>query len=128
MTNLLKLLGVVVFFFGTLQQMNLNSETGAKAAADCCRLTSPECDEDPIIVRGHVCNISGSPINGASVKLKQGGVVQYQTTTNSSGDYCMGGVTSGNYVLHLSADGYITKTVDLGISSEVNRTDTLIAE
>ena len=127
MSNLLKVLGVVVFFFGALQQVNLNPDS-ANTASDCCRLVSPECDDDPIIVRGHVVNLSAAPISGASVKLKQGGVVKHQTTTNGSGEYCMDGVEEGNYVMQLSAEHYVTKNINLSISSETVRTDTLIAE
>ena len=128
MNILIKVVSVAVIYCGALYQSNSVTETSAKAASCFTGVVSPECDDEPIVVRGHVRTVTGSPINGASVKLKQGGVVKYQTTTNSSGEYCMGGVTSGNYVLHLSATGYVTKTVDLSISSEVVRIDTLIAE
>jgi hypothetical protein len=85
-------------------------------------------DEDPIIVRGHVRNSAGLPVVGGSVKLKKNGVVTYQATTNSSGAYLMSGVVAGNYVLQLSATGYQTKAIDLSISSEVIRIDTLLTE
>jgi hypothetical protein len=128
MNTIIKIASVCVLFCGTLQQTISISQKCANGATCFTGVVSPECDEEPIIVRGHVRTVTGSPINGATVKLRQGGVVKFQTSTNSSGEYCMGGVTSGNYVLQLSATGYITKTVDLSISSEVVRIDTLIAE
>jgi hypothetical protein len=128
MNTVIKIVSVIVLLGGALQQTALTSDNCAKAATCFTGVVSPECDEEPIIVRGHVRTVNGSPINAASVKLKQGGVVKYQTTTTSSGEYCMGGVTSGTYVLQLSASGYVTKNIDLSISSEVVRIDTLIAE
>lgn len=128
MTNIIKVVSVIVFLFGAFHQTTSSSKTCANVSTCFTGAVSRECDDEPIVVRGHVRTLAGSPIDGASVKLKQGGVVMYQTTTNSSGAYYMDAVTSGNYVLHLSADGYITKTVDLSITSEVVRVDTLIAK
>jgi hypothetical protein len=85
-------------------------------------------DEDPIIVRGHIKNQSGVVISGASVRLVKSGVVVKQTTTNTSGAYLMGGVAADTYELHLSATGYVTKVINLPVSQETVRTDTLIAQ
>lgn len=124
----MKIAGAVVFLLGSFQLSLTETATNAHAAKSCVKLVVPECDDEQIIVRGHVTTMTGTPINGASVKLKQGSVVKYQTTTNSSGEYCIGGVTEGNYVLHLSASGYITKTVDIPVTAEISRTDSLVAQ
>lgn len=127
MNNFFKVISFVVLLFGALQHFNTHPETSTDAAKSFSQLRSPECDEDPIIVRGHACDGTGTPIGSVSVQLKQGGIVKYETSTNEYGDYCMGGVGAGTYVLRLAAEGYVTKTVDLGISAQVTRTDTLEA-
>lgn len=124
----MKIAGAVVFLLGSFQLSLTETATNAHAAKSCVKLVVPDCDEEPIIVRGHITTMTGTPISGASVKLKQGGVVKYQTTTDGSGEYCIGGVTEGNYVFHASASGYITKTFDLPVTAEVSRTDSLVAQ
>lgn len=127
MTNFIKAVSVIVFLCGTFQQATSISETCAKGATCFTGVVSPECDEDPIIVRGHALTVSGTPINNVTVKMLQGGVVKNQTTTNSSGEYCMGGFDAGSYVLNFTRTGYLPKNVNLTFSSEVVRIDTLIA-
>lgn len=126
MNNAIKFISGAVIILGTIQQLSIQTKVTADAAAKGVTVMVGE--EDPIIVRGHVRNQSGTAIANASVKLKKNGVVVKQTTTNTSGQYIMGGVAADTYVLHLSADGYVTKTIDLAVSQEVVRIDTLIAQ
>ncbi len=127
MTNIIKVVSVIVFLFGTFHPTTSISEKCSKSATCFTGVISPDCDEEPIIVRGHALTVTGTPINNVTVKLLQGGVVQNQTTTNSSGEYCMGGFESGTYVLNFTRTGYLPKNVNLTFSSEVVRIDTLIA-
>lgn len=85
-------------------------------------------DDEPIVVRGHVRDDLGVPIEGVSVSLRIGGAVVYQSYTNSSGFYKMTGVESGNYALRFEAADYTPKQVSLYIGSETVRTDTLYTE
>jgi protocatechuate 3,4-dioxygenase beta subunit len=116
--------GIVLLFGSEVNNMN----PIANVVSDLSKLSTLNDDDEPIIVRGHVRNQSGTAITGAAVKLRKNGVVTYQTTTDNTGFYKMTGVQAGDYVLQLSATGYVTKAINLSISAEINRTDTLIAE
>jgi hypothetical protein len=128
MKNIIKIVSVVVFFGSALQQMNTTSGKCVSAVKCFTGTISPDCDEEPIIVRGHACTITGTPLGSVTVKMLQGGVVVTQTTTDDEGGYCMGGFKSGSYVLNFTCTGYVAKNVNLTFSSEVVRTDTLIAQ
>lgn len=107
-----------------------NSNTTANAVSTISQYFVTDSDEDPIVMRGHVRNQSGLAISGASVALKKPGQSQpsYSTTTDASGDYIMTGIQADTYNLGISATGYYPKVVGIVISSEIERTDTLIAQ
>jgi hypothetical protein len=80
--------------------------------------------EEAVGIAGTVTDaVSGNPIEGATVELLQGGVVQYTFTSDALGGYG-GAVADGNYdIIRCSATGYITDAshtgVDLSSSSLV---------
>ncbi|MBN2881589.1 carboxypeptidase regulatory-like domain-containing protein [Candidatus Woesearchaeota archaeon] len=63
---------------------------------------------------GHVNTSDGEPVVGSNVMLlyKETGlpVNGMQAVTDSSGDYVISNVPSGNYYMYASADGYVSKT------------------
>lgn len=105
-----------------------NIGTIVTSAAEISRVI-PDGEDEPIIVRGHVRNELGSPIENATVKLKQGGAVIHQAYTNDLGYYSISDVMPGTYQLNISADGYVPATdVIVAGSTEIVRADTLVAE
>lgn len=85
-------------------------------------------EEDPIIIRGHVKNSNGSVIAGASANLFIPGqdTAIRTVTSNTDGQYTMSGLSSGDYYLKISAAGYVTKTVNILLTVNTERTDTLV--
>lgn len=53
----------------------------------------------PSAVQGFVVDQSGAPIAGASVTVMEGGRVSARTTTNATGEFSVGPVSRGRYVL-----------------------------
>src|ERR1044072_5970607 len=119
MKTIVFICSTVLFLMCATEEVSKTS--GKSAMLNVGKQSSLKCgDEDPIIVRGHVNNVSGSPISGALVRLKKNGVVQYSATTNSQGDYLMSGVQSSTYLMLIGATGYVTKSFDIGVTSEIN--------
>lgn len=86
-------------------------------------------DDDPIVMRSHVRTGGGLPIAGASVTLTATGtsLPQYSGLTDSSGDFTWDQVAQGNYSYRISKNGYQNKSVNLSLTSNTERTDTLVA-
>lgn len=87
-------------------------------------------EEDPLVIRGHVKNTNGSAISGATVDLvtsSQNTLVR-STTTGTDGQYIMSGLDSNNYSLKISATGYAGKIVGIILTTNIERTDTLVVE
>lgn len=58
-------------------------------------------------VSGHIATSgSNAPIENATIQLKSGGQVKYQTTTGSAGDFVFNEVQAGSYSLVASKNGY----------------------
>ncbi len=124
---------IIIFFFAGLILALTQPEPSAFRApfspADVCT-ENLTCDDDPIVMRGHVRNISGNPISNAGVTLTLSGAStpEYSTTTNSQGEYSFPEVCPNNYMLKLTASGYVTKSIPLDLQVNTERSDTLIAQ
>jgi hypothetical protein len=99
------------------------------AAQDTGTGNSIRTDEEGIFIKGHVKNTSGSAISGATVSIiPYGSVLPVQsTTTDAAGAYALTEVESGSYVLRLSASGYMSRSIVISVSGNIDRTDTLVA-
>ena len=88
------------------------------------------CDDEPIVMRSHVRTSGGLAISSASLTLTPSGTStpKYSGTTDSNGNYTFDAVTQGDYQYQITASGYYTKTVSLGLHADTDRTDTLIAK
>lgn len=76
---------------------------------------------------GHVADIEGNAISGATVTLRSGDVL-YTGTTDSNGDYTVRVVQSQlPYVAEYSADGYTTQTVSIAFNGESVEKDVTLA-
>lgn len=95
-----------------------------------CTTENLSCEDDPIVMRGHVRNISGNPISNAGVTLtlSGGSTPEYSTSTNSQGEYVFPEVCPNGYTLKLTASGYVTKNIPLDLQMNTERSDTLIAQ
>ena len=121
---------VSVIFAITLAFAGMQSNTDiAGKISKANQVVKPLCDDEPIVMRSHVRNSGGFPISGATVSLKLVGTdePQYSGTTDSNGDYTFDEVVQGNYHYKITASGYYTKNVSLGLHVNTERTDTLIA-
>lgn len=87
-------------------------------------------EDDPVWMHGHVKNTSGGAIAYADVTLTLSGTTTaaYSTQTDSSGYYSFATVAQGLYRLDISAHNYVTKQVNVTLTSDVGRVDTLIAQ
>jgi hypothetical protein len=85
-------------------------------------------DEDPVAMRSHVRTSGGLAIASASVSLTPSGTSTplYTGTTDASGDYDFTSVNQGNYVFTIARTGYLTKNVNVSLSANTVRTDTLL--
>lgn len=69
-------------------------------------------------ITGTVVNaLSGSPLGGATVELRQGSLLIASTTTNGSGGFGPLAAPAGAYTLSVSLSGYITATSSVTISA-----------
>ncbi|MEA3297579.1 MAG: carboxypeptidase regulatory-like domain-containing protein, partial [candidate division Zixibacteria bacterium] len=71
--------------------------------------------------------VTGDPIAGATITLTGSDTVT--TTTNDSGEYTFSSLTTGEYQISISIDGYITTTSDVTVNETeipVNITDNLV--
>ncbi|HTF04387.1 MAG TPA: carboxypeptidase-like regulatory domain-containing protein [Bacteroidia bacterium] len=119
--------GVALMLSGiTSTNNNNNNVSDAMSAASKQVLTI--CEDDPIIMRGHVRTGAGQAIVGASVGLVKPGqtLPTYSTTSDSQGDYTLLPIP-GSYTLKISATGYLPKSVPVVFTVDTERTDTLIA-
>lgn len=87
-------------------------------------------EDEPIIMHSRVRTTGGFPVAGATVSLKLVGTStpQYSGTTNSSGEFTFDSVVQGNYQYKIESPDYYTKNVNLGLTTNLTRTDTLIAK
>jgi len=117
----------IIMVVGGLEQSNLFTPTQNKNSAN--RIVLSIGDNEPIAVHGHVQNIGGTAISGASVTLTLVGTSTpaYSGTTDGSGNYTFSSVEQGDYHYKVSKTGYYDKTADLSLHVETFRTDTLIA-
>jgi hypothetical protein len=95
-----------------------------------CVTESLTCEDDPIVMRGHVRNIAGNPLSGVTVTLTLSGnsTPEHSTSTDSQGEYVFPEVCPNSYVLKLAKSGYVTKNIPLDLQVNTERTDTLIAQ
>lgn len=77
----------------------------------------------PGSLAGHVEDaVTHEAISGATVRLKIGNSIDYETTTNSAGDYAIADVQAADYLLACSCPGYNTVTSDLTVGDGQNLT------
>lgn len=117
---------IAVAFLG--MQDNTQLPNGfEKATTKICKSFS---EDEPIIMLSRVRTSGGYPISGATVSLKLVGTStpQYSGTTNSSGEFTFDSVAQGNYQYKIEATDYYTKNVNLNLTANLTRTDTLIAK
>ncbi len=94
------------------------------------QIVKPFCDDEPIVMHAHVrAPGGGSGVSGANVSLTLAGtsLPQYSGTTDGSGDFTFDSVVQGTYHYKIVATGYVTKTANLSLHANTDRTDTLTA-
>lgn len=108
-------------------QTNMQSVYGNGKAGG---IGKPLCEDEPIVMHTHVKNSGGYPVSGAAVSLKLVGTSnpQYSGTTDSNGDFTFSMVAQGGYQYKISASGYVIKNIPLNLTTNIERTDTLVAE
>ncbi len=62
-------------------------------------------------ISGTVTDLASSPLNGATVRVLQGGVEVNNTTTNAAGAYTLSGLSDGTYDVEASLSGYLSQTI-----------------
>jgi hypothetical protein len=130
MKTLILAISGIMALFGSFQIQNNSNQPVAVTQVVHATAAVAACEEEPILLRGHVGNIAGNPISGASVVLKKLGepLPSYATQTNSDGHYTIAGIDAGTYKLVISASGYQTKVVTIEITNDLERFDTLIVQ
>ncbi|MBW2965784.1 carboxypeptidase regulatory-like domain-containing protein [Candidatus Woesearchaeota archaeon] len=66
----------------------------------------------PGTISGTVDNETSDTIDGATVRVLDGGSEVDSTTTNALGSYTITGISHGTYTVEASASGYITQSID----------------
>ncbi|OGC02362.1 hypothetical protein A2V82_12400, partial [candidate division KSB1 bacterium RBG_16_48_16] len=73
-------------------------------------------DGSAVRVEGKVLDAGNSqPVDGATLQLKKGSELFYQTSSNSSGQFVFAAVEPGSYDLVCFKEGFETKTIDLEV-------------
>src|SRR5574337_759661 len=97
-------------------EYNYNNTQSAAVVAGTEVIRDIELTPKPVrVLSGRVTNLSGLPVNAALVKLVD--YPKYNATTGVAGDYAMS-VPAGTYLVSASAQGYITNTTTLSISTD----------
>lgn len=73
-------------------------------------------------LNGKVTDDGGTPVDGVSIKLRQGTDV-IEAKTDPKGDWVLAGVARGNWMLSFEKDGFPTKVVKVLVEKELMRTD-----
>lgn len=77
------------------------------------------------LIGGKITKSDGTTaISGATVKIISNSTVLGTTTTNTTGDYSVGGLTAGTYQVEVSAPGYVAKN-QIGVTVTNGTTTTL---
>ncbi|MGH9515625.1 MAG: carboxypeptidase regulatory-like domain-containing protein [Terriglobales bacterium] len=66
-------------------------------------------------IEGHVKEVGGSPIQGASVRLERSGAIAQQITTDDAGKFLIVAPSEGAYVLRIEKAGFQNKTQSVDI-------------
>jgi len=73
-------------------------------------------------LNGKVTEDAGGPIDGVSVKLRQGtGIIEGKT--DPKGDWMLAGVARGNWIVTFEKEGFPTKVVKVVVEKELMRTE-----
>ncbi len=119
--------GIMSFFLS----MNMDTNPSLPEVASQAHMqVISDCEEEPIILRGHVRGAGGIAVPFGQVVLKKLGQAtpSHTATTDSNGDYTIVGIQAGVYKLGITASGYQPKLVTVTIVNELERSDTLIAQ
>jgi hypothetical protein len=73
-------------------------------------------------LNGKVADEGGTPVDGVSVKLRQGTDV-IEATTDAKGQWVLAGVARGNWMVSFEKDGFPTKVVKVLVEKELMRTE-----
>ncbi|HUL78168.1 MAG TPA: tetratricopeptide repeat protein [Vicinamibacteria bacterium] len=72
-------------------------------------------------LEGRVLDVAGKPLGGAVVRLELQGRGGTELRTDARGRWAILGLTGGNWVVELSAPGYVTRRTTLAVAEETRR-------
>jgi hypothetical protein len=75
-------------------------------------------------LNGKVADESGTPVDGVSVKLRQGTDV-LEARTDAKGDWVLSGVARGSWMVTFEKDGFPAKVVKVLVEKELMRTESI---
>lgn len=103
-------------------------ENSATSAQHARQMIQPCVDEEPIIMRSRVKTTGGAALAGVTVSLTKPGMSTpaYSGFSDENGECVFDSVAVGQYRFTLAKTGYQTKNVDLNLTINTNRTDTLL--
>ncbi|MGL4598864.1 MAG: carboxypeptidase-like regulatory domain-containing protein [Bacteroidia bacterium] len=119
--------GIMSLFFS----MNMDTNPPLPEVASQAQMqVISDCEEEPIILRGHIRGTGGIVVPFGQVVLKKLGqsIPSHTATSDSNGDYTIAGIEAGVYKLGITASGYQPKVVTVTIVDDLERSDTLIAQ
>lgn len=107
---------------------NTNAENVFAGTDNFLQLVDED-DDEPIIMNCHIKRPNGTALQGADISLTPFGssTPRYTATTNVNGDVTFDQVIQGNYRYKVVASGYQTLEVEVNLTVNTNRTDTLVA-
>jgi hypothetical protein len=73
-------------------------------------------------INGRVTDDGGAPVDGVSIRLRQGtGLIEGKT--DPKGDWALAGVARGNWMVTFEKQGFPTKFMKVTVEKELLRTD-----